>query len=72
MNEPANMTDTNAATRTETTSAPIPIADRVHADFIGGPIRSRPSRADPAWATDEQANGFWANAVRACEEGQCS
>ena len=66
------MTDTNAATCIKTTSAPRPAAERAHAEFIGGPIRSRPSRSDPAWATDEQANGFWANAVRAYEEGPCS
>lgn len=40
--------------------------------FIGGPIRSRPSSPDPAWATDEQADGFWANVVRAYEDGSCS
>ena len=27
---------------------------------------------DRTWMTDEQANGYWANAVRACEEGRCS
>ncbi|MEM7630367.1 MAG: hypothetical protein AAF356_13260 [Planctomycetota bacterium] len=41
-------------------------------DFIGSPIRSRPSSPDPARATDEQADGFWANVVRAYEEGPCS
>ena len=45
---------------------------RASTDFIGGPIRSRPSNPDPAWATDEQADGYWANVVRAYEEGPCS
>ena len=72
MNEPPTMTETNAKTCLDTTSAPGPNAGRAYPDFIGGPIRSRPGRSDPAWATDEQANGFWANAVRAYEEGTCS
>jgi hypothetical protein len=66
------MTDTNATTCIETTSAPGPTNDRAHDDFIGGPIRSRPSRSDPAWATNEQADGFWANVVRAYEDGLCN
>jgi len=45
---------------------------RASTDFIGGPIRSRPSSPDPARATDEQADGYWANVVRAYEEGPCS
>jgi len=45
---------------------------RASTDFIGGTIRSRPSSPDPAWATDEQADGYWANVVRAYEEGPCS
>ncbi|MEO0513633.1 MAG: hypothetical protein AAF108_12205 [Planctomycetota bacterium] len=52
-----------------TSHEPAPSASN---DFIGGPIRSRPSSPDPAWATDEQADGFWASVVRAYEDGSCS
>jgi len=72
MNEPTTMTEANATQCRHTTPAFEQHAQRRDADFIGGPIRSRPSRSDPAWATDEQADGVWANAVRAYEEGPCS
>ncbi len=47
-------------------------AESASDDFIGGPLRSRPGRPDPAWATDEQADGCWANLVRAYEDGPCN
>ncbi len=66
------MTETNATASHGSTPAFEPSAERRDADFIGGPIRSRPSRPDPAWATDEQADGCWANVVRAYEDGPCN
>jgi len=68
MNESTTMTETNATASHESTPAFEPSADGDD-DFIGDPIRSRPSRPDPAWATDEQADGCWANLVRAYEDG---
>jgi hypothetical protein len=72
MNEPTTMTETNATTCRDTKPAFEQRSQQSDADFIGGPIRSRPSRPDPAWATDEQADGCWANLVRAYEDGPCN
>jgi len=66
------MTETNATTCRDTKPTFEPSAEGANDDFIGGPIRSRPSRSDPAWATDEQADGCWANLVRAYEDGPCN
>ncbi|MEL6739644.1 MAG: hypothetical protein AAFP26_03205 [Planctomycetota bacterium] len=66
------MTETTTEICRGDTPAFEPSARRANDDFIGGPIRSRPSRPDPAWATDEQADGCWANVVRAYEDGPCN
>ncbi len=42
------------------------------ADDVGSPIRSRPGRPDRCYSTDEQADGAWANVVRAYEEAGCN
>ena len=72
MKELTSMTQTSELQDHE--AGPVSREPAVNAsnDFIGGPIRSRPSSLDPAWATDEQADGFWANVVRAYEDGSCS
>ena len=72
MKEPTSTTPTSELQ--EHKAGPVSRKSAVNAgnDFIGGPIRSRPSSPDPAWATDEQADGFWANVVRAYEDGSCS
>ena len=63
------MTEPNAAARRETTPVFEQTAVRANRDCTGGPVRSRPSRPDPARSTDEQADGCWANLVRAYEDG---
>lgn len=44
-------------------------ADRVERQLRSARCCRTPDRT---WKTDEQANGSWANVVRAYEEGQCS
>ena len=68
MKEPTSMTPTSEP---QDLNAGSVTREPARSDFIGGPIRSRPSSPDPAWTTDEQADGFWANVVRAYEDGSC-
>lgn len=72
MKEPTSMTPTSELQNLQAGPVPREPALRATTDCIGGPIRSRPSSPDPAWTTDEQADGYWANVVRAYEEGPSS